>query len=48
MCTNLTVVSDEINGSALHPKIPFVCGQLDPKIPHLRIVDFMRQTGLRL
>lgn len=48
ICAKLTVVSDEGNGSEAHPTIPFACGQMVPKVPHMRVVEFMRQTGLRL
>jgi hypothetical protein len=46
MCAQLTVVSDEGNGSELHPTIPFACGAM--KVSHMRIVDFIRYTGLRM
>jgi hypothetical protein len=48
MCGKLTVVSGEGNGSEIHPTIPFACGQMVPKVPHMSIVEFMRHTRLQL
>lgn len=48
MCAKLTVVSGEGNGSEVHPTIPFACGQMAPKVPHMSIVEFMRHTRLQL
>lgn len=41
-----TVLTGEAaNGSARVPKIPFVCGSLNPAIPCIRFVDMIRQEG---
>jgi len=48
MCAKLTVVSGEGSGSEVHPTIPFACGQMAPRVPHLSIVEFMRHTRLQL
>jgi hypothetical protein len=45
ICRALTVVSDEGNGSEAHPTIPFACKAM--KVSHMRVIDFIRYTGLR-